>query len=68
MCDFSFKDGGTVVQYLLGKVLKEYGQNVKIYPGSGKKTKNSRIIDTTKKRIRKEKESESKKTNKEFEI
>jgi hypothetical protein len=41
MPDFSFIDGGTVVQYLLGRVLKEYGQNVKIYPSSGKITENS---------------------------
>ena len=45
MPEFSFKDGGTVVQYLLGKVLKEYGQNVKIYPSSGKITKNSIFSD-----------------------
>ena len=45
MSDFSFKDGGTVVQYLLGKVLKEYGQNVKIYPSSGKKIPNSIFSD-----------------------
>jgi len=43
--DFSFKDGGTVVQYLLGNVLKEYGQNVKIYPSSGIKTNNSIFSD-----------------------
>ena len=45
MPEFSFKDGGTVVQYLLGKVLKEYGQNVKIYPSSGKITENSIFSD-----------------------
>jgi hypothetical protein len=43
--NFSFADGGTVIQYLLGNVLKENGQNVKIYPSSGKKTSNSIFSD-----------------------
>jgi hypothetical protein len=41
MPNFSFIDGGTVVQYLLAKTLEEYGQNVRIYPSSGIKTNNS---------------------------
>ena len=41
MPKFDFKDGGTVVQYLLAKTLKEYGQNVKIYATSGIKVNNS---------------------------
>lgn len=41
MRDFSFGDGGTVVQYYLAKILEEYGQNVRIYPSSGIKTNNS---------------------------
>ena len=45
MHDFSFKDGGTVVLHLLGNLLKEYSQNVKIYPSSGKKIKNSIFSD-----------------------
>jgi hypothetical protein len=45
MPEFSFIDGGTVVQYLLGKILNEYGQNVKMYPSSGIKTKNSIFSD-----------------------
>jgi len=45
MPDFSFIDGGTVVQYLLGQILTENGQNVKIYPGRGKQTPNSIFSD-----------------------
>ena len=41
MPDFSFIDGGTVVQYLLAKTLQEYGQNVRIYSSSGNKIANS---------------------------
>ena len=41
MPKFSFTDGGTVVQFLLAKTLEEYGQNVKIYSGSGIKINNS---------------------------
>ena len=41
MPNFSFIDGGTVVQYYLAKTLEEYGQNVRIYPSSGIKTNNS---------------------------
>jgi hypothetical protein len=41
MPKFSFKDGGTVVQYLLAKTLEEYGQNVRIYSSSGIKINNS---------------------------
>jgi hypothetical protein len=41
MPNFSFTDGGTVVQYLLAKRLEEEGQNVRIYPSSGIKTDNS---------------------------
>jgi hypothetical protein len=41
MPEFSFIDGGTVVQYLLAKTLQEYSQNVRIYPSSGKKIDNS---------------------------
>ena len=33
MPKFDFKDGGTVVQFLLAKTLEEMGQNVRIYPG-----------------------------------
>ena len=40
MPKFDFKDGGTVVQYLLAKTLEEYGQNVKIYT-TGIKINNS---------------------------
>ena len=42
---FSFIDGGNVVQYLLGQILKENGQNVRIYPSSGIKTQNSIFSD-----------------------
>jgi len=41
MNNFNFRDGGTVVQYLLAKTLEEYGQNVRIYSSSGIKIKNS---------------------------
>lgn len=41
MHNFSFIDGGTVVQYNLAKLLDDYGQNVRIYPSSGIKTSNS---------------------------
>lgn len=41
MPQFSFKDGGTVVEYLLAKTLEEYGQNVRIYSHSGIKINNS---------------------------
>jgi len=41
MNKFSFKEGGTIVQYLLAKVLEEYGQNVRIYSCSGIKLRNS---------------------------
>ena len=41
MPEFSFKDGGTVVQYLLAKTLEEYEQNVRIYPSSNIRTNNS---------------------------
>ena len=40
MPNFEFTDGGTVVEYLLAKTLEEFGQNVRIYPSSGKKTTN----------------------------
>jgi len=39
MPKFSFENGGTIVQYFLANVLEEYGQNVRIYPSSGKKQK-----------------------------
>jgi hypothetical protein len=42
---FSFANGGTVVEYLLGNILKDNGQNVKIYPSSGIKTSNSVFSD-----------------------
>jgi hypothetical protein len=38
---FSFQDGGTVVQYLLCKVLEEHGETVRIYPNSDVKIYNS---------------------------
>jgi hypothetical protein len=41
MPNFSFINGGTVVQYLLAKTLEDYGQNIRIYPRSGIKTNNS---------------------------
>jgi hypothetical protein len=41
MHNFSFIDGGTVVQYYLAKLLDELGTNVRIYPSSGLKTNNS---------------------------
>jgi hypothetical protein len=41
MHHFDFKDGGTVVQYLLAKTLEEFGQNVRIYATSGIKINNS---------------------------
>ena len=41
MPKFDFKDGGTLVQYLLAKTLEEYGQNVKIYATSEIKINNS---------------------------
>jgi hypothetical protein len=41
MPKFSFKDGGTVVQYLLANVLEEFGLNVRIYSSSDIKISNS---------------------------
>ena len=41
MPKFSFKEGGTLVQYLLANILNQYGQNVRIYPTSGIKITNS---------------------------
>ena len=41
MPNFSFVDGGTVVQYYLAKLLEEYGQCVRIYTSSGIQTPNS---------------------------
>ena len=38
---FSFKDGGTVVEHLLAKTLHDLGQNVRIYYSSGIKIPNS---------------------------
>ncbi len=38
---FNFKDGGTVVQYNLARILSNYKQNVKIYSHSGEKITNS---------------------------
>jgi len=38
---FSFKDGGTVVQYLLCKILEEYGKTARIYPSGNVKIANS---------------------------
>ena len=38
---FNFRDGGTVVQFYLGQILNDYGENVRIYSPSGKKIKNS---------------------------
>ena len=38
MSEFSFNDGGTVVEYLLAKKLHELGQNVRIYPSYGKRS------------------------------
>ena len=38
---FSFKDGGTVVQYNIARILSNYKQNVKIYSSSGEKIPNS---------------------------
>jgi hypothetical protein len=38
---FSFQNGGTVVQYLLCKVLEEYGQIARIYPNSNIRIPNS---------------------------
>jgi len=41
MPHFSFKDGGTVVQYYLAQVLEEYGQNVRIYTNNNVNIPNS---------------------------
>ena len=41
MSNFSFEDGGTVVQYYLAQILEEYGHMVRIYPSSGIKTPNN---------------------------
>ena len=41
MQNFSFVDGGTVVEYYLAKLLDELGRTVRIYPSSGIKTDNS---------------------------
>jgi len=41
MPQFDFKDGGTVVQYLLAKTLDEMGYTVRIYSSSGIKVENS---------------------------
>ncbi len=35
MPTFNMNDGGTVVQYMLAKILTEFGQNVRIYPYNG---------------------------------
>jgi hypothetical protein len=40
MPTFKLEDGGTVVQYLLARVLNNLGLNVRIYPSSGIKSKN----------------------------
>lgn len=40
MENFSFTDGGTLVQYLLANCLEELGQIVRIYPQSGQKSDN----------------------------
>jgi hypothetical protein len=45
MPEFSFNDGGTVVEYLLAKKLHELGQNVRIYPSYGKKCPNSLFMN-----------------------
>lgn len=37
MAEFSYKDGGTVVLFLLAKTLQEYGNNVRIYSNIKKK-------------------------------
>jgi hypothetical protein len=41
MQNFSFVNGGTVVEYYLAQLLDKLGQNVRIYPSSGIKTDNS---------------------------
>ena len=41
MPHFDFKDGGTLCQYNLARILDELGQNVRIYPTSGLIVKNS---------------------------
>lgn len=40
MPTFKLEDGGTVVQYLLARVLNNFGLNVRIYPSSGINSKN----------------------------
>lgn len=40
MSEFSFNDGGTVVEYLLAEKLSKLGQNVRIYPSYGKECPN----------------------------
>lgn len=41
MPEFSFKEGTTVVQYVLADILEKCGQNVRIYSSSGIETQNS---------------------------
>ena len=41
MSEFTFNDGGTLVQYLLADTLNKLGQNVRIYPNSGVEKPNS---------------------------
>ena len=36
--DFSYEDGGVVVQFYLAQVLEEFGQNVRIYQQNVKST------------------------------
>ena len=40
MPEFNLNDGGTVVEYLLANTLEQLGQNVRIYPSSGKHSSN----------------------------
>ena len=45
MSEFTFNDGGTVVEYLLAATFHKLGQNVRIYPGYGIKKPNPIFMD-----------------------
>ena len=45
MSEFTFNDGGTIVEYLLAATFHKLGQNVRIYPGYGIKKPNPIFMD-----------------------
>ena len=53
MPHFDFKDGGTVAQYNLARILDELGQNVRIYSHTGILIQNNILISFPSLRISK---------------